>query len=147
MTVVLDTNVLLDSKKDITATDAPVAEIDGALRILIKLTDATSDFKIGVTPAILQEYLIKNAIEDLIYRFLLDNNKIVTLKPVKISGGQKADLGKYVDADDQQFLLAAAAIELKVKKLFTRDPKTTKSASIQYCKKNFAVVIKLASSF
>lgn len=147
---IADTNVLMDMSKPEGAKDVSEQERNAAAQILAILL-GESEICLGYCSGMLKEWKAKGLLEqDTTYRailILLETEKLIEVNPVRISKGKRSDCEQHVDADDQIFVLAAAAIAHKKKYCVTRDPKTTKPLSRQYVKRVFSVSIALASEF
>lgn len=142
--LVIDTNVLMDMKKPVGAIDAPRKEIVAAKRILVWLL--TGGPLIAYATGMLPEWERRGLFRgDAAIRILMDNKRLKKLDPLHLSGGKKAELAKYIDRDDQIFVMTAAAIPDTPKPLVTRDPKIVKKASRSYAKREFSVIVLVAS--
>ena len=145
--VVSDTNVLRDMTKPGSASDVSRTELVGAhamLRMILEHGQLKLAYSKGMLPEWKRQGLFK---EDAVLRILLDSNKLECVRPRLISGGQRADLARYVNRDDQVFVLTAAELNERRKTLVTRDPKTTQSSSRAYTRRVLRVIVCLSSEF
>lgn len=146
MTFVADTNVLMDMMKADGAPDVPAHELQAAKRILLTLLE--NRLLLGYAKKMTIEWTDKGLFNDeMIVRLLLDQNLLKPIEPRRLNGGQRDALARFVDRDDQVFVLTAAEIDADRKTLATRDPKTVQQPSRAYVKRTLNVVILLATEF
>jgi hypothetical protein len=146
--IVIDTNVLMDAMKLDGALDVAAAELAAARALVARLL-SDEELLLAYADGMLPEWKQKKLFEeDMVLRILEDKGKLTKLKPRRLSGGQKADLGPHVAHDDQVFVLTAAEISGQKKKpCVTRDPRTTMNSSRRYVKATFDVTVLLASEY
>lgn len=145
--LVTDTNVLRDMTKPGSAPDVPKAELAGAhvmLRMILTVPQLRLAYSQGMLPEWKRQGLFR---DDAVLRILMDKDRLRQTKPKQISKGQRADLARFVDRDDQIFVLTAAGLNEKKKTLVTRDPKTTLPSSRAYTKRVLRVFVLLCSEF
>jgi hypothetical protein len=141
----VDTNTLMDATKPDGAADVDHSELVAAREVGARLL--TSHILV-YSKKVYQEWDAKGVTRS--NKLLLDllrQDRVKLVSPPSLRRGQVAECCKYVDEDDQPFVLAATAIEDKKKVLVTRDPKTTEKDSRRYVKKTFSVLIMKASEY
>lgn len=146
-TVVADTNVIMDAGKERGAPDVADEELEAAWKILEHVIEG--DLCIAYSRSILNEWRAKGLFnqEDSVLRMLIDMERLVAVEPMRVRRAAQNALGCHVDHDDQCFVFAAAALVERVKLLVTRDPRTLRPKARRFVKKNYSVIVAMASEF
>jgi hypothetical protein len=140
----VDSNILMDSTKPDSATDVEPVELKAAREVGAQLL---TDYSLVYNKKIEQEWIAKGITSNPLLLQLLRMERLKFVVSGSLNGGQAQQMAKYVDSDDQPFVLAAAAIDDGARVLVTRDPKTTLKESRRWIKKEFGVEVKTASEF
>lgn len=142
--IVLDTNILVDANKDPrNPKDVASGHVVAAQAIVRSLIDGYAT--LGYSRGMIGEWEERGVLETCgrLFADLYEAGSMVELTPTRLTRGQVRDLAKYVDVDDQVFVLTAASINERKKSLGTRDPKTCREPSRTYVKKKFSVSVLL----